>query len=193
MRAKITQVIAEVGIGEQGESGEAKLWLSQKFAGLWFQDAMREAADCSIDARRREIIFAVTCVESYLLEWVLERVGPQNLDDYLPPGDKSGIAERWKVVLKKLHQSGHIECVPNFCTSAAWRSFVRMVSFRNGLLHARAGRPDTNGLDAYSIPVPKIEDLARLQAGEACTAVRLLIQESAELSGIQPPPWLPPP
>lgn len=67
-----------------------------------------------------------------------------------------------------------------------------MVSFRNGLLYARAGRPDTNGLGAYSISTTKIEDLTRLQAGEACTAVRLLTQESAELSGTQLPPWLPP-
>lgn len=115
---KLPKLSQRLGLESKG-GGEAKLWLSQKFAGLWFQDAMREAADCSIDARRREIIFAVTCVESYLLEWVLERVGPQNLDDDLPPRDKSGIVERWKVVLKKLHQSGHMECVPNFRSSTA--------------------------------------------------------------------------
>src|SRR4051812_27749577 len=42
------------------------------FAPSWFADALHEArtgGDGDIHARRREILFAVCCAESYLYEW----------------------------------------------------------------------------------------------------------------------------
>ena len=74
-----------------------QLWLHATYAPAWFQDAQRESALPGIDARRREILFAVCFVESYLLEWTRDEPLKREfkaLDDYLPPGDKRGIIER---------------------------------------------------------------------------------------------------
>ena len=184
------QYISNVGVGEQSSSGEVTLWLTQKFAELWFLDAKREAADYSFDARRREIIFAVATVESYLLEWVLEMVGPQKLDDYLPALDRRGIKERWKEVVKKLYENTQIQGLPNFSTSPPWQNFLKMADFRNGLLHARSGRPDTTGRSACNQPMPTIGELKQLKPGAACAVVKALIEENAQITETELPRWL---
>ena len=50
---------------------ESTAWRADSFARAWFEDALREAnTGAGPNARRREIVFAVACAESYLLEWV---------------------------------------------------------------------------------------------------------------------------
>src|SRR5947209_8312158 len=42
-----------------------------RWAPAWFEDALSEARGANgRNARRREIVFAVCCVEGYLLEWI---------------------------------------------------------------------------------------------------------------------------
>jgi hypothetical protein len=61
-----------------------------RFAEAWFADARREAAPATagdLHARRREIVFSVHSLESYLVEWVVDllatRVGRAGLLDAL--------------------------------------------------------------------------------------------------------------
>jgi hypothetical protein len=62
-------------IPSSAEAYEATLWQTYSFAPEWFEDALREAKTSNDhNARRREIVFAVSCAESYLVEWVRDEV-----------------------------------------------------------------------------------------------------------------------
>ena len=55
--------------------GDVTTWLSYSFAREWYSDALNEACKRNDHhARRREIVFAVSSSESYLLEWVRDAV-----------------------------------------------------------------------------------------------------------------------
>ena len=76
-RAWVRRVRAyeEIRVGEQSET---ELWRSASWASRWFADASREAhIGPDVDARRREIVFAVCFVESYLFEWTRALVKPR--------------------------------------------------------------------------------------------------------------------
>ena len=91
-------------------------WNSFSFARDWFEDALREAqTGKDHNSRRREIVFAVCCVESYLIEWLRDDVLNRKFDSfprYFPPGDHRGIRPRWKGVIRKAHSDGLIDNMP---------------------------------------------------------------------------------
>jgi hypothetical protein len=81
----------------------AEIIVKADFAKDWFNDAHNEVTKETSDliaaaaARRREIIFSVCALESYLLEWtreiLLSRYGEaellNKLNRYFPKGDRS--------------------------------------------------------------------------------------------------------
>lgn len=184
------QHLGNVGAGDQARFGIATHWLAANFAGCWYRDACREADDLSNDARRREIIFAVACAESYLAEWVRDRVGPERFDIHLPPDDRRGIRERWKEVAKSLQEELVAAAAPKFNTSKPWRDFHKVVGFRDGLLHGRASRPYVPGTGVAVANLPKVEELAQLNPGFARDAVKDVIDELSAAAGTQAPDWL---
>ena len=181
------------GVAAKGEIGSLTPWISYNFASDWYADAKNETKNSNHHARRREILFSVACAESYLLEWardqILKRDHP-SLDRYFPPGNNRPIAEKWKDVPKQLKDHGLIHSVPNLGGGSAWGDFLRLVEFRNGLLHARASRPETPGLSASSLPVPSMDQLRSLSPGWACGVVSRLIQELNAAAGTNPPDWI---
>jgi hypothetical protein len=143
-----------------------QVWLHQTFAPKWFADMSDEATQPGGDARRREIIFSVCFVESYLLEWTRDE--PLNrdfgaLDRYLPADDRKGIVDRWKRVTKRLLADDRIMAHPNYSRSAAWADFIKLVRFRDGLIHARTGRPQTGNMPRDAQPTPTIDELNKMQ------------------------------
>ena len=68
--------------------------------------------------------------------------------------------------------------------------FIKLIEFRNGLVHARASRPSTFGLSAKLQPLPSVEALDALKPGEATEIVSVLIHELAVAAGHQAPGWL---
>jgi hypothetical protein len=123
-----------------------EVWLRATFAPKWFADTSHEATLQGGDARRREIVLAVCFIESYLLEWTRDEVLKGNfraLDDYFPADDREGITDRWKTVTKKLVADDRINARPDYLRSAAWADFIKLVRCRDGLVHARTGRPQT--------------------------------------------------
>lgn len=181
------------GVAAKGEIGSLTPWISYNFASDWYADAKSEANNSNHHARRREILFSVACAESYLIEWVRDEVLKHDyiaLDRYFPPGDPQPIKDKWKVVSKQLKDHGLIHSVPNLGGGSAWGDFLRLIEFRNGLLHARASRPETPGLSATSLPVPSMDQLRSLSPGWACSVVRRLIQELNTAAGTNPPDWI---
>ena len=129
-------------------SGQMTPWVSVSFAKSWFSDARYEARTDGRDARRREILFAAACAESFLLEWTRDVAlnhDMSRVSEFFPPDDRAGIEQRWKRVTKALAVGRLIAAIPDFRRSAAWREFVSLVDMRNGLVHANVSRPLTPG------------------------------------------------
>ncbi len=172
---------------------ETTVWLSYSFAPEWYADAVDEAqVGMGHHVKRREILIAVCCAESYLLEWVRDEILNRQflrLNDYFPPGETKGVAEKWKRVLKQLSDEGLIRGLPDFGRQW-WEQFIKLAQLRNGLIHARSSRPDTSDLDDQEKPFPSKSDLDKLESGWPTRVVTALIREVHAAVGTVPPSWL---
>lgn len=179
----------------KAEAGILTPWHSATFAPLWYKDALSEANQnqaADRDARRKEVIFAVACAESYLFEWVRDDVLIRDykaLEIYFPAGQHSGVKERWKEVTRNLDKDNRIKNTHDFCHSTAWQEFNRLIDFRNGLLHGGASRPETAGL-TKGFPVPSMRELDLLKPGWAIYVVRNLIIELNTVADTPLPNWI---
>ncbi len=118
MTTKRTQEIRPSSIPSEESFGSPTVWSTYRFAPEWFEDALNEAKT-GVDhyARRREIVFAVCCAESYIVEWVRDEVLRTDLgkvSDYFPPGEGISVTKKWKEVPKRLFQKGLIPAAPNW-------------------------------------------------------------------------------
>jgi len=76
------RLIISVDMGMAFEASSPPILLrSHRFAPEWFEDALSEARGPTLaivpdnrNSKRREILFAVCCVEAYLIEWVYEDI-----------------------------------------------------------------------------------------------------------------------
>jgi hypothetical protein len=172
--------------------GNARPWLAGCFAASWFKDAVSEASRSSDSgARRREILFAVTAAESFLVEWVRDDVLRrfQDLDTYLPPGERRPITLKWKEIPKHLEAAGLIKSSPKL-NGSTWADFRVLVEYRNGLVHARASRPAMAGLNQEQLPVPTMSQLETLAPGWAVRVVTKLIVDLCSAAGTAAPTWV---
>jgi hypothetical protein len=187
--------ITLVGQEMKAVQGNLTPWLSATFAPNWYKDALSEANQNQTsgrDARRKEIIFAVACAESYLFEWVRDEVlccDYKALETYFPANQKFGVKERWKTVTKRLQNDARIKNTHDFGQSTVWTEFNELVNFRDGLLHGSASRPETAGL-TNGLPVPSMGDLDAREPGWAIKVVRNLIIELSTCAGTPPPNWI---
>ena len=186
------------GVSDQVSVGDAverlTLWKFASFSKDWFGDALREAGDMnSMDARRREIVFAVCIAENYLFEWVRDDVLLREfrlVDHYFPAeGRKIGVTDRWRQVVEHLYEDGTISGKPDW-GQKFWSDFTDLAEWRNGLIHGRVSRPDTDGLASKERPLPSIEQLQGLEAGWAIKVVTRLMCELHKSVGTPTPNWL---
>ena len=171
---------------------EVRLWASSKFAKAWYVDARESVAYVDRNARRREIVFSVCCVENYLVEWVRDDIVKphfQELVTYFPEKERDGIRERWKRVVKHLRKDGKTPACQDF-NSVTWSDFCRLVEFRNGLVHGRPSRPAEASQKPGLQPLPTPAELDSLEGGWAVEVVRNLITDLHNTVGTTPPVWL---
>jgi hypothetical protein len=170
-----------------------ELWEMASFAKEWFEDAKRESkTGKDVGARRREVLFSVCCVESYLLEWVRDEVLNQDLKGvtrYFPPGQKKGISEKWKEIPKKLRADGLITAVPNHGTKI-FGDFKNLVAIRDGIVHARSSRPASAKMPNHEKPFPTLSDLQTMKPGWALGVVVILLEDLHETLKTSKPLWL---
>ena len=170
-----------------------ELWATSSFARAWFSDAQREASITNdADARRREIVFAVCLAESYLFEWVRDEVLARRyaeLNKYFLPRTRTSLLARYKNVTQALVKESKLLRKPDW-ERKLWKDFQRLVTMRNGLVHATASRPDSAKLLPEEKPYPKSEELAMLEAGWATKSVTELIVGLHRAAGTTPPSWL---
>ena len=187
--------ITLVGQEIKAVQGNLTTWRAATFAPDWYKDALSEAHQNQTsgrDARRKEIIFAVACAESYLFEWVRDEVlccDYKALETYFSADQKIGVKERWKKVTKHLQSDARIKNTHDFSHSTAWNDFNNLVNLRDGLLHGSASRPETAGL-TIGLPVPSMDALDTLTPGWAINVVGNLIIELNIVSGTPQPNWI---
>jgi hypothetical protein len=192
-------VIENLGVGRSVSRGlSMKAWAADSFAEDWFNDACKEAGVKSdANARRREIIFAVCCAEAYIVEWVRDEVLKcdfERLNEYFPPGEGTKVIEKWRDIPKKLVENQLITCSPNLSQGEGqkiWNDFQNLVKYRNGLIHARASRPDTDSQSKEEQPIPRAHFLRNeLEAGWATGVVCRLAKHLHDVTGTSVPKWL---
>lgn len=153
------------------------VWISDIFAQDWFADALREArTGRDHNARRREIVMSACFAESYMFEWVRQKVQIEEINDYFPPsprfrGDprhRRSLKAKWRDIPKELHEAGKIPSVPIFDFSG----FEILIRYRNGLIHAAASRPATDLQIEENKPFPTKGMLKDMEPG---WAVRVIV------------------
>lgn len=169
------------------------VWLTYTFAPEWLSEA-REEAKVAGDhsARRREIVFAVCFAESYLFEFVRDSIPGidfQRVSEFFPPGDRRGICDRWKEVVRQLLQGGFLSEPPPSGDKLD-QDWDRLVEYRDGLVHARSSRPQTHPQPEAERPLPSKSTLDELEPGWAVRVVVTRAQRLHEASKTSAPSWL---
>lgn len=186
------QGVGPTGIDSLQTGQDATLWQTYSFAPLWYSDAKAEAQLHDHNARRREIVFSVTCAESYLIEWVRDSVLAQGIcamNVYFPAGKQRGVRDKYKEVTKALLEDGRIPARLD-CGAQEWAQFCNLVTYRDGLIHASSSRPDTAGLPTNEKPVPSKSDLDAYPQGQAVQVVRSLLKKLHADTQTPEPEWL---
>lgn len=179
--------------------GTLTAWKSYSFAPEWFADALREAKDKrrgveGRGCRRREILFAVCAAESYVFEWVRDTVlnhDYEKLREYFPADEKRGILEKLREIPKELLKEDGLISGALDCGGREWSNFREVVEYRDGLVHAAASRPETQGQPEGEKPVPAASVLDALPPGWAVERVRVILRKLHGDTKTMPlPSWL---
>jgi hypothetical protein len=189
----IDKAIKLTGAALQSAQGQVEAWTMVSFAQPWLRDAVRESKQEGPDHRRREIVFVVCFVESYLFEVVRDLVLLWNFKEtlqYFPvSGHRRGITKRCKKVFINLHKDGKIKQSINW-NSPFWTDFCRLVEMRDGLVHASISRPDNNNLLLKEKPTPSPGDFYKLSQGWALKAALGLVRAMHDAIGMDVPHWI---
>jgi hypothetical protein len=111
------------------------------------------------------------------------------LQRYFPDESKRGVTEEFKAVPKQLSSDGLILRSLD-CGGREFADFRQLITYRDGLVHASASRPDTNELRQEARPIPSKRELDGIAAGWATGVVRTLLQKLHTDTGTSPPAWL---
>jgi hypothetical protein len=102
------QIIVPLSGTAYMSQGYLEVWRTYSFAEAWYRDTVGESKQDGADHRRKEIVFAVCFVESYLFELVRDRIFVGELQATLrifPVTDRrTGIKKRCKNVFNQLCQ-----------------------------------------------------------------------------------------
>ena len=193
-RRRRTDHVVEPGAGQLSlSSTPATVWRTSHFAKEWYQDAVLQAEiESSRGARRREIIFAVCCVESYLLEWVRDVVLQRDfgeLVEYFPTDNRDGIRDRWKRVIKQLAEENRIAQGQDLGGNV-WEEFRLLVEYRDGLVHGNSSRPESSSQLDDRQPTPSPDALDGLKPGWASNVVHGLVHDLHDTIDTPAPSWL---
>lgn len=161
------------------------IWLSASFSESWWRDAVREAEGVDEHATRREIVFSICFLESYIFEWTRD-LGIDNVDICFPLGSSRSLKDKWKNVPIKLFAEGTISAKPDLDLS----ELGVLLSYRNGLVHARASRPSTEGLSNKAKPIPAVGELREVEHGWAIDIAENLVKKLHQDIGTPCPEYI---
>ena len=177
------------GVSAVGAVGAIEIHIKGDYARGWYEDAQGEAKKTDARAKRREIVFAVCFVESYLLEWVRDSVAPGILTELFPAKKERPVAKRWKEVTADLVQRGRIKAAPDLSTQI-WQNFIKLLEYRKGLVHGVASRPQITPSCGAPEPVPTGAEIAAIENGWAVLVVSKLVRHLHAAAGDECPEWI---
>ncbi len=169
------------------------VWVSANFSHKWFEDALHEATtENTENSMRREIIFSVCFLESYIFEWV-RNIDIGIINNYFPAqsryqGDtryRRTLKNKWKGIPKELFGEGKLTCEPSLNLS----ELGILIKYRDGLVHAAASRPSTDVQAPNEKPVPPIDELKKLSSGWALSIAVELVKKLHNDLGTDPPDY----
>lgn len=169
----------------------ATIWGSANYAKDWFDDACAQAsAGLGADYRRREILFSVCFLESYLFEWV-RSIDIGSIEKYFPTDSNNPkyfrkLKKKWKEIPEELFVDGLISAKPALDLS----SFGQLIRARNGLSHAEASRPYHSDVPESKLPYPERTELEKMKPGWAVEISVNLVRELHVGSGTKAPGYL---
>lgn len=174
------------------------LWITGNFSEAWYEDVEREASlSDNIHARRREILFSVCFLETYLFEWTRDIVGLGNINDYFPyekphkrdPTIKRymrGLKENWRALPKELFDEGKIRADPKLKIE----NLKLLIAYRNDLVHVHVSRPQSSSQPSELNPRTSPADIERLSPGWARDIAKNLVLDLHKVLGTTPPTYL---
>lgn len=169
----------------------AGVWISASYAPGWLKDAINEAlTGKDRESTRREIIFAVFFIESYLVEWLRDDIfkDVRTISKYAHIKEHIGITEKLKKVLKDLYVKELIPNEPNF-KEPYWQESTDLVKYRDGLTHGVAGLPDSDSVRKDDRSTPSPDELANLPHGWASKIAINLVFKMHEFARTPLPDW----
>lgn len=183
-----------------GLSDEIGVSAYSRYAERWWEDAAGEAAAAADagderavrDAVRRQIVFVVCALESWLFEWVRDDV----LSDVAAAsalfveGGRERLTDRIKRVLCELHAQGELATEPGFAESDAWEDLHDLLDDRHGLVHAVASLPRGDVPEDAEKARPTPERLEALAPAEPLVTVRGVVKLVAGFADDEPPEWM---
>lgn len=186
------QTIAAHSIVSAEKIGSVQFWHTASFKYQWLRDTLLESEIDGLDHRRKEVIFAVCFLETFLYEWVREDIlknDYRELATFFPPDRKKGIFSKCKIVFNDLQKAGKVRQGPDW-GAAPWQNFTKLVDLRDALIHAAVSRPlqDTDGLVPEKIH--EISSFLKLKPGWALSVVVTLATEFYKAAPIDVPSWL---
>jgi hypothetical protein len=149
-------------------------------------------------ARRREIVFAVCCAESYLYEWAFAQVRAASSANDLEANTLRhlsdsvlmlGFNKRWARIMGSLHSEGLLTAIPEVESRGHRQQWEQLLTYRNGLVHAAISQP-VFGSGPVSDPPVTNSHLATLAPGWAVSVVAERIRRLHVAAGTAPPTWL---
>lgn len=171
--AAVARAVAGSGVGR---GGSALAYHYAQYADAWYEDALREARTGHLGdrhARRREIVFAVCCAESYLYEWAFAQVRGASSADNLYANIGKHLSDevlwkpfnaRWSNVIDSLLASGLLRRRPEVQSRGHAQDWERLLGYRNALIHASISKP-VFGSGSVADPPLTNTDLADLDPG----------------------------
>lgn len=99
------------------------------------------------------------------------------------------MVDKWKNIPKKLRDDGLISDAPNL-GETYWEEWLKLVDYRNGLIHAQASRPETKSQPKEEKPLPSKTILEETSADWAVRPVVNLVRRLHDAAGMSPPTWL---
>jgi hypothetical protein len=191
----------EMETGKLHLSGQnITIWLSDNFSKDWYMDALEEAGRFGendqnlISSIRREILFSICFLESYIFEWTRGLVQIEEIEDFFPskqrfkddPKYRRSLKDKWKNIPKELYEVGKISKIPSLELSG----LGNLLKHRHGLVHAASSRPVTNTQTETAQGFPTKEDLRKLSPGWATRIAHNLVESLHTELGTAIPDYL---
>ena len=139
------------------------LSVAANYAEDWYADALAEVNDSENKKnKRREIVFAVCFLESYIYEWV-RNYGTNYLAKYFTDTAKNfdgefytnGLKNKWKYIPPEIaNELGEAKDIKLDLSGLG-----RLIKLRNGFIHAKASKLYNSSTKKKDQPVPTQEEL----------------------------------